>query len=178
MYYRYIPIHIIQTDYLDVNSSNVYTINFSTHLTIPDIYYNTTMQHKTFENTMTHIFLYIVLACMIISLTYILFLYSRHRYVGYTPIISMHKHSENLDALSPKYSYKGIAKILHELLIELRNKVSCRYCTPREVSFKLITSSLIKLFVSIYEDVVYGAKNRDDVYIVIEKVRENIIEKK
>ncbi|MEM0371777.1 MAG: hypothetical protein QXG46_04810 [Ignisphaera sp.] len=138
--------------------------------------YNVSVYQKPLENTIIYVVLYVLLIIIVGSLIYILFLYSRHRYTGYVPVISMYRRTEELDVLAITYSYKGIAKILRELFIKVRNKIGCRYCTPRETALKKFSEPLLQLFAQIYEEVVYGSKHREDVYKVIGKVK-NIVEK-
>jgi len=88
----------------------------------------------------------------------------------------MYRRAEEQDLLSIAYSYKGIAKILRELFIKVRNKIGCKYCTPRETALKRFSEPLLQLFAQLYEDVVYGSKHREDTPTVINEVK-NIVEK-
>ncbi|MEM1542271.1 MAG: hypothetical protein QW101_03960 [Ignisphaera sp.] len=174
--YRYIPIPIRQISYISTNASNRHPINASTYLLPSEANYNVSVYQKPLENTIGYVVLYALLIIIVGSLIYILFIYSRHRYTGYIPVISMYRRAEEQDLLSIAYSYKGIAKILRELFIKVRNKIGCKYCTPRETALKRFSEPLLQLFAQLYEDVVYGSKHREDTPTVINEVK-NIVEK-
>ncbi|MEM0027563.1 MAG: hypothetical protein QXT53_06770 [Ignisphaera sp.] len=67
-----------------------------------------------------------------------------------------------------EYSYYGLKRILRNYFVNFRNRIRCPYCTPRETLSKL---SFLKRFVDVYEDVVYGDKQRADVETVIDEVK-------
>ncbi|ADV64935.1 hypothetical protein Desmu_0627 [Desulfurococcus mucosus DSM 2162] len=59
------------------------------------------------------------------------------------------------------YHYTGVKEILWRILKRLREKYGCTTCTPRELA-RLRMSGILKRFAEVYEDVVYGAMDRED----------------
>jgi hypothetical protein len=97
------------------------------------------------------------------------FLYIRSSYRAHETL------SVTLDRREPhelfptvNYVYKGVKSILRKYLTLLRSRVGCSICTPREVSHRL---GFLKKFVEVYEDVVYGDKQRLDIDEALQEVR-------
>ena len=67
------------------------------------------------------------------------------------------------------YTYSGIRAILRHVYLELRKAFRCPKCTPRELA-QLSKAPAIIRFAEVYEDVVYGAKTRQDIDEVLKEV--------
>ncbi|MEM2698841.1 MAG: hypothetical protein QXF17_05950 [Ignisphaera sp.] len=65
------------------------------------------------------------------------------------------------------YVYTGVKAILRKYYMKLREKVQCLQCTPREIAFKI---GIYGRFADVYEDVVYGCKERRDIDRVLSEV--------
>ncbi len=71
------------------------------------------------------------------------------------------------------YEYTGIKKVLRRYYLRLRNMIGCTTCTPREMAM-MSRDKRIYMFAEVYEDVVYGSKNRMDVDNVISMIDKTI----
>lgn len=99
----------------------------------------------------------------------IVLLYTRSWYRGGHDIYVMLGEKEQRErGIKVEYSYHGIKRILRDYFVKFRNRIRCPYCTPRETLNKLI---FLKKFVEVYEDVVYGDKQRVDAENVIDEVK-------
>ena len=99
----------------------------------------------------------------------IVLLYTRSWYRGVHDVYVMLGEKEQRErGIKVEYSYHGLKKILRDYFVKFRNRIRCPYCTPRETLNKLI---FLKKFVEVYEDVVYGDKQRVDVENVIDEVK-------
>jgi len=125
--------------------------------------------------TYSDIFLYIILITSLAFIIIMIFLYLwGSQKIFSSPIyIGRKKSSDTIPIIS--YVYEGIKRVLREHYIEIRNRMRCRNCTPREIAIK-IESKPLELFAHVYEDVVYGSKSRKDVYNIIDMVK-NFLEK-
>lgn len=112
---------------------------------------------------------YLLLALGLALIIFIAILYIRSWYRE-EPNISILLGEKELyeQRITVVYAYRGLKKILREYFIRFRNKVGCSNCTPRETLGKL---GFLKRFVEVYEDVVYGDKQRGDVESVIDEVK-------
>ncbi len=67
------------------------------------------------------------------------------------------------------YEYAGIKKTLRKYYLRLREIFGCASCTPRELAL-MSGDRRIYGFAEVYEDVVYGSKNRGDVDEVVKEI--------
>ncbi len=67
------------------------------------------------------------------------------------------------------YEYAGIKKILRSYYLRLREIFGCPSCTPRELAL-MSRDRRIYRFAEVYEDVVYGSKERSDVDEVVREI--------
>lgn len=66
------------------------------------------------------------------------------------------------------YHYSGLKLILRKIFLELRSRLKIGNKTPREMA---LIENKTRDFAEIYEDVVYGDKERRDFWVVIEFVK-------
>ncbi|MEL9940387.1 MAG: hypothetical protein QW348_06525 [Ignisphaera sp.] len=99
----------------------------------------------------------------------IVLLYTRSWYRGgHDVYVVLGEKEQRERGIKVEYSYHGIKRILRDYFVKFRNRIRCPYCTPRETLNKLI---FLKKFVEVYEDVVYGDKQRLDAENVIDEVK-------
>lgn len=176
--YRYKPIHIekLNLGNLTTNLQYVYP-NASlrpSELRVENISLG---QDYSLTNIIP-ILIYTLLAVIAVFMAYILFTYLRHRHEGLPLFVVARKTSTPLESLTISYSYEGIARILREIFLGIRDKLCKPYCTPREVALKHSASSILQLFAKVYEDVVYGSRKREDAEVIADEVRKHFIEGK
>lgn len=125
--------------------------------------------------TPSDIFLYIVLIASLAFMVTMIFLYfwGSQKILSSPIYIGRKKSSDSIPIIL--YMYDGIKRVLRGYYIEIRNRMGCRNCTPREIAIKTGLESL-RLFAHVYEDVVYGSKTREDIYNVIDEVK-SLLEK-
>ncbi len=69
-----------------------------------------------------------------------------------------------------RYRYYGLARVLREKFVELRRRFGLKISvTPREMA-TIIGSVKLHRFADVYEDVVYGGINREDVEEVLREM--------
>ncbi len=123
----------------------------------------------SFEVISTVIF--IVLIALLLVLTIALLVVPREPSSRQSiAILHMLRTGYGEQELCVNYVYSGVRTILRRAYLELRKAFKCPRCTPRELA-QLSRIPAIARFAEVYEDVVYGAKSRQDVNDVLKEVR-------
>lgn len=171
--YRYLPIFI--TDVENVNISLGYR---NVNISLPSqqlseiMEYNITTYPQQPNTSYVYIILYVFIILFSILIIYIMLLYFRSRVPGSSPYISIYRdRGSGIDLFTYGYVYEGLAKMLRELFVNIRDRFCGRYCTPRETALKLSSARIMSLFAEIYEDVVYGMKLRLDAVDIVNEVK-------
>lgn len=164
---RYVPIpsslnELAPDMLLNITSlpnASIKTQNVSHYIPLP-------IQYPVISNEFVE-YLLLVMALSLIFFTVILYIRNIYRESS-NVLITIGKEKLYEAMPSAEYIYTGLKKILRRYFIVLRNKARCIGCTPREVLYRL---KLYRRFVEVYEDVVYGDKQREDVEEAINEVR-------
>lgn len=175
--YRYMPIHIEESDLGNISTSLYKYPKISLQLSEFGTG-NTSLSQESLLANITPALVYVLLVALAAFMVYVILIYLRHKYSGPMLFSVVHKTSKSLGDITIDYSYEGIAKILREVFLNIRNRLCKPYCTPREIALKYSSSPLLQLFAKVYEDVVYGSKERDDVGSVVAEVMKYFAESK
>jgi hypothetical protein len=133
--------------------------NISQHISMPVLY-------PVISNEFVE---YLLLAIALSLIFFTVILYIRNIYRESTEVLVNIGEKNVYEAIpSAEYIYTGLKKILRRYFIALRDRAKCVGCTPREVLHKL---KQYHRFVEVYEDVVYGDKQRSDVEEAINEVK-------
>lgn len=108
--------------------------------------------------------LYGALLISILSFVIIVVLYMSFGYRGAMVQIVFGPGKKYEDVREIHYTYSGIKAILRKYYVKIREEMRCPSCTPREVATKI---NKYTMFAEIYEDVVYGCKERTDVQDIL-----------
>lgn len=120
-----------------------------------------------------YIIVYLFVALMLILVIMLFITYMSYRQSTAQGVISpAMQRPMGSEGLFIRYTYSGLPKLLREAFIKLRNKFCGIYCTPRELALRFKKSEKLQIFVNVYEDVVYGAKERSDAYRVLQEVED------
>jgi len=169
---RYIPIFI--SDFENINASLQFrNVNISlTPQSLSEMMYNTTVYPQQPIINYVYVILYVLMVVFSILIIYIVMLYLKSRVSGSTPYISIFRDiGSDLGLFAYEYSYEGLAKMLREIFMGIRDKLCGRHCTPRETASKCSSINILKLFADVYEDVVYGMKLRIDAVNIVNEVK-------
>lgn len=142
--------------------------------------YKTPSHDNTASFSYSLIIIYIAIALMIILMIYIVIVYIWYRRGLYLKprLAEDYRRKGGLEILAIYYTYKGIAKILREIFLDIRNRFCNIYCTPREVALRHNDIQVFKLFADIYEEIVYGSKSVKNISKIIDLVKKYLGENK
>ncbi len=114
--------------------------------------------------------IYIALIALLLMLTVALLVVPREPSSRQSvAILRMPRTGYEERELYTDYTYSGIRAILRCVYLRLRKAFRCTRCTPRELA-QLSQVPAIVRFAEVYEDVVYGARTRQDIDDVLREV--------
>jgi len=119
--------------------------------------------------THTSFLIYYLFIAAVVSLALVLFYYYSSGVPVPTRVMVRLGGGRPESFIRAIYEYTGIKKVLRKYYLKLREIFGCTSCTPRELAVMSKDKRLYR-FAEVYEDVVYGSKNRSDVDEVVKEV--------
>jgi hypothetical protein len=164
---RYVPIPPTLFRNLSGLQQNVSAVtNISIELQRAANYISPSMDYHQISSELIEVLL-ITLTLLLIAIIVLLYFKSGYGVHGTTSIVlGRREFHENFPRVN--YVYRGVKSVLRKYFTMLRKRFGCSTCTPREISLKL---GLFRKFAEVYEDVVYGDKQRLDVDEALQEVR-------
>lgn len=161
---RYIPIQIMQLrSYENISQTNFTFVKpQELNISFAENYYH---GGETFPQVLNYL-PYIVLITGLLILM-ILYLIGLRRYTVAPAEIYFGEKSIFNYIPKVNYVYEGIKSILRKYFVKVRDKFQCFSCTPRELLKRV---PFISKFVTVYEEIVYGNKNKSDVKEALNEV--------